>query len=151
MIRVELDEIIDRPIEQVFDRLVDIRAYPDWMSREGIFVRCTQDAEGPVEEGTPYTDETRLGTVHGQVSEFERPNKVTFHYEARVGGATIMHGWPGYELEPVSENRTRVRHRATARLRGPFKLFRPLVQRIATRERQLTVASLKDSLEARDA
>lgn len=148
MIRVEIDETIERPIEVVFEHLVDIPAYPEWMPKDGLFVSCTKESDGPVGVGTAYTDETRIGTVHGVVSTFQRPTEVTFHYTARLLGITAMQGWPGYVLERVDETSTRVHHVAEGHLYGPFKLLQPLIQGIAQRERRRTVDALKESLES---
>lgn len=148
MIHVAIEETIGRRIDEVFEQLVDIPRYPEWMPDTGLFVSCTKDSEGPVGAGTAYTDKTRLGTIHGDVSAFERPTKVVFHYTARLLGMTVMEGWPGYWLEREGAAATRVHHRAEGRLYGPFRLLRPLVQRMARRERQRTVDALKASLEA---
>lgn len=149
MIRVEIEETIERPIEEVFEQLVDISGYPAWMPADSLLVTCTQRSEGPVAEGTTYLDETRLGPVKGEVSAFERPNQVVFHYTARMLGRTVMEGWPGYTLERDGDDRTRVHHVAEAHLYGPFKLMQPLVQAMARRERRRTVDALKKSLESR--
>lgn len=148
MIRVDIEETIDRPIEEVFERLIDIERYPEWMPKRGLLVSCTQDDEGPVGVGTPYTDRTRLGTVRGEVVAFDRPKRVVFAYTARLGGRTLMRGWPGYTLERDGGGRTRVHHVAEGHLYGPFKLMRPLIQVIARGERRRTVDALKRSLES---
>lgn len=145
MIRVEIDETIDGPIDEVFARLVDIARYPEWMSDDGLFVTCRQDTDGPVRVGTAYTDVTTLGAVRGKVAALEPPREVVFHYEARLLGMTVLEGWPGYTLEPLTGARTRVHHVAEARLNGPFMLLRPLIRRMARKERRLTVESLRDS------
>lgn len=147
MIHVEIHETIEQPIEDVFEQLIDIDGYPDWMPEGGLFVTCSQESEGPVGEGTRYRDVTRLGTVRGDVVAFRAPREVTFHYTARLFGVMAMEGWPGYTLEPAGAGATRVHHVANGRLYGPFRLFRPLVQRIAEGERRRTVDALKASLE----
>jgi uncharacterized protein YndB with AHSA1/START domain len=148
MIRVEIDECIRRPIDQVFERLVDIDSYAAWMPTNGLLITSTKDSAGPVSAGTAYSDTTRLGTVRGEVSRFEPPNAVVFHYTARVFGMTAMEGWPGYALERLDVDRTALHHHARARLYGPFQLLQPLVQLIARWERQRTVSALKASLES---
>lgn len=148
MIRVEIEETIQCPVEEVFERLVDIPGYCRWMPAGGLFRSCWQASEGAVGEGTVYFDETRLGTVRGEVSAFERPRKVVFHYRARWLGRTAMEGWPGYELADEGASATRLRHLAVARLHGPLKLLQPLVRRMAWRERRRTVDALKESLES---
>lgn len=151
MIRVEFHETIHRPVEEVFEKLVDIPGYIDWMPRNGLFISCTKDSEGPVGMGTTYSDKTWLGTVRGDISAFERPHKVVFHYTARLLGMKWMEGWPGYVLERDGEASTRVHHVAQGRLYGPFKLIRPLAQRMARQERGRTVDALKRSLESAEA
>ena len=148
MIKVEIEKTINQPIEEVFDRLVDISGYSEWMPDTGLFVSCSKDSPGSVAVGTTYTDVTRLGTVHGEIAEFERPRRVVFHYTWKVLGFRAMDGWPGYELQPEGMDCTRVCHVARGRLYGLFKLVRPLIQRIAEAERRRTVNALKESLES---
>lgn len=148
MIRIQIDETVHRPIEEVFDRLVDIDRYPDWMPDGGLLITCTKDSDGPVDEGTKYSDKTRFGTFHGEIEGLERPTRVTFHYTVRRLGITVMEGWPGYRLERLDDDTTRVRHTATGRLKGPFKLLRPMVRWLAQSERQRTVDALKASMES---
>lgn len=132
MIKVDIEETVDRPIEEVFEQLVDIPRYPEWMPKDGLFVSCSQDSDGPVGVGTSYTDETRLGPAAGEVSVFEPPKRVVFHYTARLLGMQVIEGWLGYTLERAGESATRVRHHAEARLSGPWRLLRPVFQRMAT-------------------
>ena len=148
MIRVEIEEIIHRPVEEVFHRLVDIDGYPDWMPEGGLLITCWKDSDEPVEVGTRYIDRTRLGTVRGEVAELDPPKRVVFHYTARLFGLTMMQGWPGYTLHRVRDGVTRVHHMARGRLHGAFKLLHPVIQRIAQAERRRTVEALKASLEA---
>lgn len=147
MIRVEIFETVDRTIDDVFERLVDIDGYPEWMPKRGLFVTCAKDSAGPVGVGTPYSDKTRLGTVRGRVVAFKRPNRVVFCYTARMFGRTVMEGCPGYTLERDGRGGTRLHHVAEGHLHGVFKLLRPLMQLLADRERRLTVDALKESLE----
>lgn len=148
MIRVDIHDIIRQPVEEVFARLVDIDRYPEWRAGGGgIFLTCSQDSPGPVGEGTRYTDRTRLGTVGGEVVEFDRPRRVVFHYTSRLLGRTTIEGWPGYTLETDGAGGTRLHHHAEARTYGPLRLLEPLIQRVADRERRATVQALKKSFE----
>ena len=148
MIRVEIDETIKRPIDDVFEQLADIERYPKWMPDDGLFITCMKDSEGPVRAGTAYTDRTRFGAVRGEVNAFERPNRIVFHYTLRIFGAKVMEGWPGYELKPGGPTATAVHHVGEAQLYGPFKLLSPVIRIMAQRERQRTVDALKASLES---
>lgn len=148
MIRIEIEEIIDGPIEQVFDRLIDIPGYAEWMPNDGLFLRCELESDEPIREGTAYLDQTRLGTVRGEVVALDRPHALTFHYVARMFGRKMMDGWPRYRLRREGPASTRVHHVATGQLHGPFNLLRPVIQRLAQAERQRTVDALKNSFES---
>jgi uncharacterized protein YndB with AHSA1/START domain len=148
MIRVSITETIDRPIAEVFEQLVDIDRYPDWMPDTGIFLDCWKESEGAVGLGTTFVDKTRLGTVKGDITAFERPNLVTFHYTDYLFGRKVIEGWPAYTLEPIGSSSTRIHHRAEAHLYGVYRLFQPIFQRIAHKERTGTLYALKASLES---
>ncbi len=147
MVRVEIEKLIPQPIDKVFERLADIQGYNDWMPGGGLFIACSKDSSGPVGKGTIYSDRTRLGTVRGEVFEFDRPTRLTFHYTARLLGVKVMEGWPGYKLKKLNDSSTYVYHHARGKLFNGFQLFRPLVQRIAQSERQRTVDALNQSLQ----
>ena len=148
MIRVVSKEEIDCPIDEVFEKLIDIDGYPEWMPNNGLFVNCYISTEGPIGVGTGYIDKTRLGTVQGEISAFDRPHRVVFHYTDHMFGKKMMDGWPGYTLESDGVSSTRVHHVAEARLYGFYRLFEPLLRIIARRERQRTVDALKASLKS---
>jgi uncharacterized protein YndB with AHSA1/START domain len=148
LIRVEIHETVDRPIEEVFEKLIDIDAYPEWMPDSWFYVTSRKDSEGPPRVGTRYTDVTRAGAVRGEIAELDPPRRVVFHYEARMFGRTMMHGWPGYTLESIDDGGTRLHHVAEGRLQGLFKLLRPVIQWIAAGERRRTVRALKALLES---
>lgn len=148
MIRVDLRDTVAGPMEAVFGRLADIDRYPEWRAGGGgIFVTCSQDSAGPVAEATRYTDRTRLGTVHGEVVEFDAPRRIVFHYTARLRGRRVVEGWPGYTLEPEGAGSTLVHHHAEARTYGLMRPLEPLIQRIARHERRSTLQALKRSFQ----
>lgn len=127
MIRVDVHETIDQPLQEVFGRLADIDGYREWRAGGGgIFLTCTQDSPGPVGEGTQYTDRTRLGMVRGEVVEFDPPSRLIFHYTSRLFGRTTIEGWPGYTLSTGDTGGTLVHHHAEARTYGPLRLLEPV-------------------------
>lgn len=147
MIRVEIDRIIKRPIEDVFDRLANINGYSDWLPTSRVFLNSKQTSEGPVDVGTTFIDKTRIGIYRGQVTDFQRPAKVAFRMRLRWFGMNVMESRPTYILEPVDEG-TKVHHTAVGKLYGIFKLMRPYVALRAREERKRTVEILKKSLES---
>ena len=146
MMRVEMNTVIARPIEDVFGRLTDLSGYSRWMPRLGIFLRCAQTSEGPVGEGTTYYDRGLMGTFRGEIVEFRAPTGVAFRESLRWLGVEVMEARPSYELIPTRTG-TEVRHRAEGRLFGVFGLMEPVVARVARGERKRTVEALKASLE----
>ena len=146
MMRVELNTVVARPIEDVFARLTDLSEYSRWMPKLGIFLRCAQTSEGPVGMGTTYYDKGRMGTFRGEIVEFRAPTRVAFRESLRWLGVEVMEARPSYELI-ATRTGTEVRHSAEGRLFGVFGLMEPVVARVARGERKRTVEALKASLE----
>jgi uncharacterized protein YndB with AHSA1/START domain len=146
MVRVELNTVIARPIDDVFDRLTDISAYSRWMPKLGVFIRSGQTSEGAVGAGTTYYDKGWMGTFVGEIEEFHAPTTVAFKEKLRWLGVTVMEARPEYDLVSTQTG-TRVRHAAEGRLFGIFTVMTPLVAWMARAERGRTVRALRDSLE----
>jgi uncharacterized protein YndB with AHSA1/START domain len=146
-VRVEIDEVIARPIEQVFERATDLSQYADWMPHTGVFRKCSDISEGPVRLGTTYLDQGRMGSFRGEISEFERPSRVVYKETLRWFGTPVVVGRIEYEFSPDPRG-TAVHHVAESELHGIFRLMRPMVAVIGRGERQRTVTALKRSLES---
>ena len=146
MMRVELNTVVARPIEDVFARLTDLSGYSRWMPRFGIFLESGQTSEGSVGEGTTYYDRGLMGTFRGEIVEFSSPRRVAFRETLRWLGVEVMEARPAYELVSTQTG-TEVRHTAEGRLFGIFGLMEPVVARVARGERRRTVQALKASLE----
>ncbi len=146
-VRVEVDEVIERPVEQVFERAIDLSHYSDWMPRTGVFKRSSQTSNGPVGLGTTFIDQGRMGTFRGQIVEFERPSRVVFEETLRWFRSPVVEARLRYEFVPVPEG-TAVHHVAESELHGIFRVMRPMVIIIGRGERRRTVRALKKSLES---
>jgi uncharacterized protein YndB with AHSA1/START domain len=145
-VRVEMDETIECPLEQVFARATDISHYQDWMPRHGIFKRSSQLSPGPVGVGTEFLDQGRMGTFHGDVVEFQKPSRVAFDEKLRWFGAPAVEAHIRYEFRAAPEG-TVLHHVAESELHGIFRLMRPVVAVVGRGERRRTVEALKRSLE----
>lgn len=111
--------------------------------------RTRQTTPGPPGVGTTFVDETRQGTVHGEIAELEPPHVVVFHWWDRSrSGRLRFEGWPSYRLERSGDDATVVRHRGTLQAYGVWRLGRPLWRRFAIKERSITVDALRASFEA---
>jgi len=147
MLRVELNTVIARPIDDVFGRLTDISAYSRWMPKLGVFIRSGQTSEGSVWVGTTYYDTGWMGTFVCEIEEFHAPTSVAFREKLRWLGVTVMEARAKYELVSTQTG-TEVHHMANGRLFGIFNIIQPVVAWMARGERGRTVHALKDSLAA---
>jgi len=146
-VRFESCMTIRRPIGVVFARLADLPGYGRWMHRTGLFRRCALIAEGPVRQGTTYSDSTRMGTFDGEVTEFAAPSRIAFAELLRWFGRPMTEARPEYFLE-ADGDATVVHHIAVGELFGPFRLMKPVAALMAKAERTKTLNSLKRSLES---
>jgi uncharacterized protein YndB with AHSA1/START domain len=147
-IEFELERTIQKPIHEVFARLVDIEGHNDWMPKHSSMLKRTrQTSPGEPTIGTTYVDETSQGALPGEIVDLEAPHKVVFHWwETSKSGKLKFEGWPSYSLQ-VSENGTLVRHHAKLNVYGVYRLAAPIFKRFAVRERTVTIDALKASLE----
>jgi uncharacterized protein YndB with AHSA1/START domain len=146
MVMVELDMIIARPIEDVFDRLTDLSDYSRWMPAFGVFIRSAQTSKGLIGVGTTYYDRGWMGTFLGEIAEFHAPTRIAFKETLKWLGVRVMEARPEYELLSTQSG-TVVHHTAEGRLFGIFNLMKPLVAWLARAERSRTLCALKESLE----
>ena len=139
--------MINRPVEEVFDRLVDLPGYNQWMPESSLLIKSRQTSQGPPGTGTTFADKTRAGRAEGEISEFKRPWKVIFRQSIYIFGLKVGESRPGYKLEP-REGSTLLIHHAEGNFYGLFRLLEPLLSIIARAERKRTVYALKRSLES---
>jgi uncharacterized protein YndB with AHSA1/START domain len=146
-VRVTMDEIIDSPVEQVFEQATDLARYSDWMPRSGIFKECRQTSDGPIRQGSTYVDDGRMGLFRGEVVAFEKPSRVVFKETRRWFGSTAVDVRLLYEFRPVSGG-TAVHHTAESELHGMMRMMRPMVALIGRGERRRTLTALKKAAES---
>jgi len=145
-VRYESHTTIDRPIGDVFARLADVDGYRTWMPHTGLFRRSGRTSDGPVGLGTSYVDATRMGTFHGEVSDYDPPTRIGFRETLRMFGSDMMEARPEYVLE-ADRDRTVVHHVAEGELFGMMRLMKPVAALLARGERSRTVEALRRSLE----
>lgn len=146
-VRFESMTTLHRPVEVVFERLADLRAYDSWMHRTGLFRRCrVTSGDGPVGQGTQYDDATRMGTFRGEVTEFEPPYRLSFKETLHMFGSPAMQARVEYVLEGSGDG-TVVHHTATGELFGAMRLMKPMAALMAKSERTRTLRSVASSLE----
>lgn len=147
LIRFESRTVIQRPVSEVFERLVDLPGYGRWMHRTGLFRRCGPTSEVPIREGTTYVDSTRMGNFKGEVTEFVPPTRIAFRETLHWFGSPVTQARPEYVLEG-DENATVIHHVAIGELYGWMRFMKPAAAWLANVERTRTLNSLKRSLES---
>jgi uncharacterized protein YndB with AHSA1/START domain len=146
MILIEKETVINQSIEAVFERLIDIDGYSDWLPPSRVFINSKQTSNGSVGAGSTFEDTTRIGTFRGRVTVFQRPTNVAFRMRLHWLGVLVMESRPAYRLQALKGS-TNLHLRAEGELNGPFKILKPYVAARALEERYRTVEILKESLE----
>lgn len=146
-VRFESRVVIDRPVDEVFERLADLSGYRTWMHRTGLFRRASPSTSGPVGLGTRYVDATRMGPFEGEVVEFAPPTRLAFRETLTRFGRPLMEARPEYLLEGDGSS-TVVTHVAVGELYGWMRFMKPGAAMMARMERTRTLSSLKSSLES---
>jgi uncharacterized protein YndB with AHSA1/START domain len=146
MVRVELDTVIARPIDEVFARITNLSDYARWMPNLDLFIRSGQTSEEPMRVGTTYYDKGWMGTYHGEVVEFRPPTRVVFRETLRWLGVRVAEARPIYELVSTGAG-TEVHHIGEGKFFGIFQVMNPMGAWLARGERKRTVEALKQSLE----
>jgi uncharacterized protein YndB with AHSA1/START domain len=145
MTRIEHTLTIERPVEEVFDYLMDASNDPVWMAH---VVEVGRGADQPVELGLEIDETVKfLGKrlpVTMKVTEHEPPRRSTIE----LTGSPVP-GRGSYELEAV-DGGTRLTATLETDAHGFFKLAEPVFARMARRDFVGNFETLKDLLEARN-
>jgi uncharacterized protein YndB with AHSA1/START domain len=144
IVRFESRTRVERPIDEVFERLSDLPAYTRWMHRDGLFRRCSLISDGPIQQGTTYADATRMGTFEGEVTAYVAPTRLAFRETLRWFGRPVSEARPEYTLESDGDA-TLVHHVAVGELYGWMRLMKPAAAWMADRERSRTLRSVERS------
>lgn len=133
---------------RIFDLITDLRGQEGWLSKSASFRGTTEVSENPVRLGTTYVEREPMGVRRGEVTEFERPAKITFHHPMKMrAGLGTMDIVLRYTLTPQGDA-TLVRRAATITLPWQLKLVRPIVVRTFRGESERTLAALKNHADA---
>ncbi len=145
MVKVEISEVINRPVEEIFEYITNPENDPKWQS--GV-IESEPTSKGPMGVGST-TREVRKFLGRRMESTFEiteyEPNRsvkqkstsgpmaqdISIAFESVEGGTKVTLGGEGDS-------------------RGFFKLADPIVSRMAKRQLVADIANLKDMLESQE-
>ncbi len=129
--------------ETIFDLIIDFPGQARWLTKSSAFHGTTAVSSNPVGLGTTYSEPGPFGVRHGEVTEFERPTKVTFHQpmtlKLRSGTLEVT---VRYTLTPGSDS-THVIRVVTLGIPWTLRLFQPILAREFRVESGRTLRALK--------
>jgi len=132
-------QVIRRPIDEVFDAIVDGGQFAVWNPT----IRASRRLDdGPAREGTRFEWELRgFGNVVQQLEEFDRPTHVRI-----VPHIKTLGGGHRFRLTAQGDT-TRVDHELEMRPKGLFRFMAPIIGTIGRRNLRDTAAALQAHLE----
>jgi len=139
MATVTLTQVIRRPVDEVFDVVVDAGNFADWNPT----IRASRRLdEGAIGEGSRFEWDLRgFGTVVQELREFRRPEQVRI-----VPHIKQLEGGHRFRLTPRG-GETRLDHELEMTPRGVFKLFTPMMKMIGRKNLRDTARALQAHLE----
>jgi uncharacterized protein YndB with AHSA1/START domain len=145
MVKVEISEVINRPVEEIFEYISNPENTSQWQS--GV-LEMEQTSKGPRGVGTTIRESRRfLGRQMDSTLEITayEPNRII--KQKSTSGPMALE--TSFVFESV-EGGTKVTLGGEGDSRGFFKLADPLVSRIAKRQLVADIANLKDMLESQE-
>ena len=134
---------VDCPAEGIFDLITDFDGQHRWLSTSSAFQGTTEVSSNPVRLGTTYREPGPFGVRNGEVTEFERPTRVTFHQPMTMKyGLGVIDITVRYNLTPRS-GQTHIRRVVSVKLPWQLKLFPAVVLSQFKTESARTLAALK--------
>jgi hypothetical protein len=115
---------IDSQPDLIFDVLIDLRSYDEWLPDSAVFRGTTAISRGAIGPGTTYIESSPWGIRRGQVVDMDRPVRISYHQPM-----TLRHVWMGTIdihvddlLTPVNTG-TLVKQGLSLDIQGPARVF----------------------------
>ena len=144
IIKVEQSVVIERPLEEVFGFLADLRNWSLWQPDLRV---SEQISGGSMEAGATFQQaldiKGRRVELLCEMTGNEPNEKLSFACDREDMALAF-----DFVFDPV-ENGTRLTGRGEGRLNGFYSLFEPLVDREANQQVKTNLHNLKDYLESR--
>jgi uncharacterized protein YndB with AHSA1/START domain len=143
--RVDHTVTIERPVQEVWDYLMDSRNDAVWINN---VVEVGRGGDLPVADGVEIDETFKFLGVRVPLTLRVTDHRPTAHSAVDVKGGPVA-GRGSYDLEPAGEG-TRLTMTFEADAHGFFKLTEPVFSRMARRDVTTSLETLKDLLEARN-
>ena len=140
MATVTFSSVIERPAEEIFDLLADIRRNPEWCPA---FTGSEKLTDGPVGRDAVFRTSMRgMGDLQIRITRYERPRRIWFTTSAKA--AEIRHN---FVLMPRMGG-THVDQEIDIRPRGVLRMVAPVMAQMLRRSIRSNTAALKAYLES---
>ena len=135
----EMKCVVNRPVEEVFDFLADIRHEAVWNPR---VVRIDKTSEGPIGAGTTFHGLYKgIGPLRTELVEYARPERLSFRSRGprmRIAGTFVLSAVQGDSNVVLNAN---------LQPQGPFRYIAPLMAPLIKRQNAAAATRLKQALE----
>jgi len=134
-------QIINRPVEEVFETVIHLENFPKWNQARNPSARRVSDGE--IGEGSKFEMEIKgIGVVPQTLEEFRRNKhvKVVPHMKQIAGGHRFI-------FTDLGDKRTRIDHELEMIPKGIFKLMTPILLATGKKSLLATMAALQKHLD----
>ena len=135
----EMNCVVNRPVEEVFDFLADVRNEAGWNPRG---VRIDKTSEGPIGAGTTFYGLYKgIGPLHTDLVEYKRPGRLSFRSSGprmRIAGTFVL---------STVQGKSRVALNADLEPQGYFRLLAPLMAPLINRQNAAAATRLQQTLD----
>ena len=136
---VKRTQVINKPVDVVFQTVVDVANFPNWNPTTP---SARKLSNGEIGNGTRFELEIRgLGKVPQELREFERNKRVRL-----VPSMKFMSGGHRF-LFTAQGDRTRIDHELEMTPKGLFKIFSPFMGMMGAKNLRDTATALQRYLE----
>ena len=143
MIEMPSEADIRCSAETIFDLIIDFDGQDRWLARSSAFHGTHEISSNPVGLGTTYREPGPFGVRHGEVTEFERPTRITFHQPMTLKlHAGVLDVTVRYTLTAGSSS-THARRVVTLGIPWPLRVLQPVLAREFRVESGRTLLALK--------
>ncbi len=150
MTTLHFETTINVPAHTIFELIADFVHYDRWLQGSGLYESVVELSENPVRLGTTYVDKGSGSVMHGQVTVFKPPEKISFHQRTHLkllgfvpAGLDVT---VAYTLSPAGVG-THVHRAVTVAVSGALRpVQKGLVNRLSA-ESQRILDALKAHLE----
>ena len=121
MVKVEVSETIDRPVEEVWEFINDVSKISTW---DTSISNVKQTSTGPIGVGSTaeFKEKTMKNTISMRITEYEPNRKCSFEHTSGPTKGSIL----TFSLEPI-DGKTRLTWEHGLKFNGLYKLLGPFM------------------------